>query len=323
MIDIAQFHPQLVHFVVALGVAGVILRLVSLTGKAAWTNPAATTLLLVAAATSILAVKSGAEAHGPAERVPGAREAVQEHEELGERTRNLFLLVAALELAAIAFKQRPELATRASASRRASAASRRRWSCTRRARRAGSSSIPLPVALASGAAIPADVQRLLVAGLYHQARAARAAGNHVESARLIDELALQRPGDPSIPFLQAEAMIRDRQDFSGALRPPCGPESRLRQQQAQHPEGHALQRGLRFPGAARLRPRHAQGPGREIPQEPRHRGGRRETPMTARGGWECAPTRPPAYPPTPTAYPPYPPYPPSVHLAGPQARPPK
>ena len=49
MIEIAQFHPQLVHFVVALGVAGVILRLVSLTGKFTWTNPAATTLLLVAA----------------------------------------------------------------------------------------------------------------------------------------------------------------------------------------------------------------------------------------------------------------------------------
>jgi len=216
MIDIAQFHPQLVHFVVALGVAGVILRLVSLTGKFTWTNPAATTLLLVAAAASILAVKSGAEAHGPAERVPGARETVEEHEELGERTRNLFLLVAALELAAIAFKQRPnwQRGFRVASGIGGIAAAVVLY-------QAGEAGGKLVYSYAGGVGLrsgdPADVQRLLVAGLYHQARAARAAGNHAEAARLVDELALQRPGDPSIPFLQAEAMIRDRQDFSGAL----------------------------------------------------------------------------------------------------------
>ena len=216
MFDIAQFHPQLVHFVVALGVAGVILRLVALTGKVSWTSPAATTLLLVAAAASILAVKSGAEAHGPAERVPGAREAVQEHEELGERTRNLFLLVAALELAAIAFKQRHnwQRGFRVASGIGGIAAAVTLY-------QAGEAGGKLVYSYAGGVGLrsgdPADVQRLLVAGLYHQARAARAAGNHAEAARLIDELALQRPGDPSIPFLQAEAMIRDRQDFSGAL----------------------------------------------------------------------------------------------------------
>jgi uncharacterized membrane protein len=214
--DIAQFHPQLVHFVVALGVAGVFLRLVALTGKVSWTSPAATTLLLVAAAASILAVKSGAEAHGPAERVPGAREAVQEHEELGERTRNLFLLVAALELAAIAFKQRHnwQRGFRVASGIGGIAAAVTLY-------QAGEAGGKLVYSYAGGVGLrsgdPADVQRLLVAGLYHQARAARAAGNHAEAARLIDELALQRPGDPSIPFLQAEAMIRDRQDFSGAL----------------------------------------------------------------------------------------------------------
>lgn len=216
MIEIAQFHPQLVHFVVALGVAGVILRLVSLSGKIAWTNPAATTLLLVAAAASILAVKSGAEAHGPAERVPGAREAVQEHEELGERTRNLFLLVAALELAAIAFRQRHnwQRGFRVASGIGGIAAAVTLY-------QAGEAGGKLVYSYAGGVGLrsgdPADVQRLLVAGLYHQARAARAAGNHAESARLIDELALQRPGDPSIPFLQAEAMIRDRHDWNGAL----------------------------------------------------------------------------------------------------------
>ena len=170
----------------------------------------------MAAAASILAVKSGAEAHGPAERVPGARETVEEHEELGERTRNLFLLVAALELAAIAFKQRPnwQRGFRVASGIGGIAAAVVLY-------QAGEAGGKLVYSYAGGVGLrsgdPADVQRLLVAGLYHQARAARAAGNHAEAARLVDELALQRPGDPSIPFLQAEAMIRERQDFSGAL----------------------------------------------------------------------------------------------------------
>ena len=216
MIDIAQFHPQLVHFVVALGVAGVIFRLVSLTGKVAWTSPAATTLLLIAAAISIVAVKSGAEAHGPAERVPGAREAVEEHEELGERTRNLFLLVAALELAAIAFKRRDrwQRGFRIASGVGGIAAGFTLY-------QAGEAGGRLVYSYAGGVGLrsgdPADVQRLLVAGLYHQARAARAAGKRAEAARLIDELALQRPDDPSIVYLSIESMIRDRHDPAGAL----------------------------------------------------------------------------------------------------------
>lgn len=216
MIDIAQFHPQLVHFVVALGVIGVIFRLVSLTGKVAWTSPAATTLLLIAAAISIVAVKSGAEAHGPAERVPGAREAVEEHEELGERTRNLFLLVAALELAAIAFKRRDrwQRGFRIASGVGGIAAGFTLY-------QAGEAGGRLVYSYAGGVGLrsgdPADVQRLLVAGLYHQARAARAAGKRAEAARLIDELALQRPDDPSIVYLSIESMIRDRHDPAGAL----------------------------------------------------------------------------------------------------------
>jgi uncharacterized membrane protein len=216
LIEFAPLHPQIVHFVVALGVAGVILRLVSLTGKLSWTSPAATTLLLVAAAASIAAVKSGAEAHGPAERVPGARAAVQEHEELGERTRNLFLLVAALELAAIAFRQRHnwQRGFRVASGIGGIAAAVTLY-------QAGEAGGKLVYSYAGGVGLrsgdPADVQRLLVAGLYHQARAARTAGNHAEAARLIDELALQRPEDPSIAYLQVESMIRDRHDAAGAL----------------------------------------------------------------------------------------------------------
>src|SRR3970282_1124290 len=50
--------------------------------------------------------KSGTDAHGPVERVPGVRQAVIEHEEWGERARNIFLAVAALEIAALVLVRR-------------------------------------------------------------------------------------------------------------------------------------------------------------------------------------------------------------------------
>jgi hypothetical protein len=71
-----------------LTIVGVVFRLVSLVGKPAFASPAATTLLLLAAAASVVSVRSGTAAHGPVERAPGARPAVMEHEEWGERDAN-------------------------------------------------------------------------------------------------------------------------------------------------------------------------------------------------------------------------------------------
>ncbi len=64
-----------------------------MTGRAAFTGPAALTLLLLGSGAVVIAVQSDEDAHGPAERVPGARDMVKEHEEWGERTRNVFVLV--------------------------------------------------------------------------------------------------------------------------------------------------------------------------------------------------------------------------------------
>lgn len=216
MPDIGQFHPQLVHFVVALGIAGVAFRLVSLTGRLTWTSPSATVLILVAAVASVLAAKSGSQTHGTAERIPGAREAVQTHEELGEDTRNAFLFVGALELTALALRKRKPI---------------QRWVLLGSAvagiaacyllYEAGEHGGQLVYGFAGGVGTrsgdPEDVHRLLVAGLYHEARVRREQGNADEAARLTLELARQVPNDAGVKMLVVESILRDRKDPKGAL----------------------------------------------------------------------------------------------------------
>ncbi len=97
MPNLAAFHPQVVHFVIALAFVGVILRLVSFTPWFAFANAAARTLLVVSAAAALVAVQSGDQAHGPVERIPGARDVVVEHEEVGEWARTALLVVAGLD----------------------------------------------------------------------------------------------------------------------------------------------------------------------------------------------------------------------------------
>ena len=72
---IGSYHPEIVHFVIALLVIGVVLRLVALTGRLAFAGAAAATLIILGTLATVAAVKSGDDAHGPVERIPGAREA--------------------------------------------------------------------------------------------------------------------------------------------------------------------------------------------------------------------------------------------------------
>ena len=91
----AYFHPQFVHFAIALLVAGVVFRAISLGGWPSFVGPAAFTLLAAGTLAAVLAVQSGTAAHGPVERIPGVRAAVVDHEEWGIRTRNVFIIVMA------------------------------------------------------------------------------------------------------------------------------------------------------------------------------------------------------------------------------------
>ncbi|MCC7052981.1 MAG: hypothetical protein IT355_06900 [Gemmatimonadaceae bacterium] len=216
MPPIAELHPVVVHFVVALGVAGIAFRILSLFPFGKWATHAATVLIVLAAAASALAVKSGDASHGPAERIPGARPIVQEHEELGEKARNILVALAALELIALALRKNAKMA---------------------RGLGVASALVGLPAAaLIYGAgkhggelvyeyaggvgtlkSDSADVTNLLVAGLFHQARLAREAGRKEEAARLTAELILQRPNDPTVALLGIESQLRDRADAAGAM----------------------------------------------------------------------------------------------------------
>ncbi len=216
MPPIGEFHPVIVHFVIALGIVGIGLRVISLFPFGKFARSTATVLILIAAAASALAVQSGTDAHGLAERIPGAREAVQKHEHQGEDARNILLGVAALELAALFLRKRESLARglmMASAAVGVVAAYY--------VYEAGEHGGELVYSYAGGVGTrtgdTTDVQRLLTAGLFHQARIARDAGRKAEAARLTETLVMQHPNDPAIALVGIESQLKDKADAAGAL----------------------------------------------------------------------------------------------------------
>jgi uncharacterized membrane protein len=222
MPDIGYFHPQIVHFVVALLCVGVIARVVSvlplgtLGAKLRFVGPMAALLIILGTFAAIAAARSGTQAHGPVERVPGARDAVVEHEEAGNWARNVFLVIGALELLALGLTNKPAAA---------------KWLRIGSAvvgigglaalYRAAEHGGRLVYAYAGGVGIRSgdstDVEHLLVAGLYHGIQADRHAGHREDAARLVDELARRMPGDSSMRWLVLESRILDRGDAAGAL----------------------------------------------------------------------------------------------------------
>ncbi len=217
MPNIASYHPQIVHFAIALLAIGVLFRWISLTGRAAFTGPAAAVLLLAGTTAALLAVQSGTDAHGPVERVPGARQAVQDHESRGKRAKNVFLFVAVLEIGALALARRSARITQglkigsAVVGLLGGAA----------LYEAGEHGGTLVYNYAGGVGIrsgdTADVSRLLLAGLYHSAQAARTRHDSAAAADLFAEIARRYPDDTTVRFLAIESLLRDRNDSKGAL----------------------------------------------------------------------------------------------------------
>jgi uncharacterized membrane protein len=211
----AAFHPSIAHFAIALLVVGVLFRIASLAGKPAFLAPAALTLLVLGTAAATLAVTSGTAAHGPVERIPGVREAVMTHEAWGERTRNVFWAILALEIVAVVLRRSPRGRVVLMAS---AALGLVGLLCVYEA---GSHGGTLVYSYAGGVGTrsgnPVDVDRLLLAGLYQRGLAARKAGDAQQAARLFAQAGTQSPDNPEVKLMVAESLLRDRKDPTAAL----------------------------------------------------------------------------------------------------------
>jgi uncharacterized membrane protein len=211
----AYYHPQFVHFTIALLVVGVVFRAISLLGRPAFAAPAALSLLAAGTVAAALAVQSGTAAHGPVERIPGVRQAVVEHEEWGIRTRNMFFVVIALEGIGLLLYRSPRRKLAYAASTIAGVIG---LACLYEAGEHGGA---LVYAYAGGVGTrsgdPADVERLLLAGLYNEAQVERKAGHGDRAAALLALAAERHPNDPEVQLASAESLLIDRKDPRAAI----------------------------------------------------------------------------------------------------------
>ena len=217
MPNIGAYHPVIVHFAIALLIIGVIFRWVSLTGRAPFTAPAAATLLILGAAAAFLAVHSGTDAHGPVERIPGVRQAVMDHEDAGHWARNVFLVVALLEIAALVAKKRSVQIARVALWGSAVVGIFGFAAILKAADKGGD----LVYDYAGGVGIRSgdttDVNRLYLAGLYQSAQQARAQHDSARAATLFDQLEREFPNDTNVRLLAIESLVRDRDNGRAAL----------------------------------------------------------------------------------------------------------
>lgn len=240
MPNIGALHPQVVHFVVASLILGLPLYWLAFVRRLAFLRPLATLLLLVGTVAAFVAVKSGDDAHGPAERLPDTRDLVVHHEELGELTRNIFAGVLLLELLAlvVAWRAGPKGASVLeveSGSTAEAGASTKRFAATalrvvvgiawgvgafqlyETAEHGGELVYEYAGGVGFRSGNQEDIGRLLRAGLYAQSRVDREAGRHEEAARLVEEMAARFPGSLEVRLLGVESLILDRQDGRAAV----------------------------------------------------------------------------------------------------------
>jgi uncharacterized membrane protein len=215
MLDIGFYHPLIIHFAISLVLLGVFFRIASLTGRVPFTGPAATILILLGAAAVIVAARSGEDAHVAVEAIPGIAAAVKAHQTWGERTRNIVLLLASVEILALILARRGRARPALLASGALGLASAL---CIMQTGKLGGE---LVYAHAGGIGIRSgdseDVGRLLLAGLYHQAQLDERAGKSDEAATLLELAARLFPSDPAVQLLAAESLFTNRRDPGAAL----------------------------------------------------------------------------------------------------------
>jgi uncharacterized protein HemY len=151
--------------------------------------------------------------------------------------RNVFLVVAALEIGALIFTRRSARVTKGLTLASALVG----LAGVAAVYKAGDRGGDLVYSYAGGVGIrsgdTADVSRLLLAGLYHSAQAARARHDSAAAAALFAELENRFPDDTTVRFLAIESLLRDRGDAKAALAvlnavrvPDDNPRLRLRRE---------------------------------------------------------------------------------------------
>jgi hypothetical protein len=237
MPSLGYYHPIVVHFAIALAAVGVLFRWASLAlqRRAAWLDPAALALVLLGAASAAVAAKSGRDAHGPVEHMPGGIEPLEPHQRWGSWGRNVMLAAAVAEIVALVLARRQKARPALVAAAVSGVIGAGGLYCVLEAGRTGGRIV---YAYAGGVGVrggdPKDVGRLLLAGLSFQAQVDRDEGRHDDAAELLALAGRRFAGDPEVQLLSAEALLVDRKDPAAAL-------EALRR--IDEPEGA---RGLRF-----------------------------------------------------------------------------
>jgi uncharacterized membrane protein len=211
----AAYHPQIVHFAITLLVVGVVFRAVSLIPHPALAGPSALVLIVLGTGAAALAVNSGDAAHDAVERMPGVGVAVAAHEDWGRRTLTVFMGVIAIEAVGLMLFRSPR---RRHAYLASTVVGLVGLVCVYQAGALGGR---LVYSYAGGVGTrsgdPADVERLLLAGLYQQAQVERRAGRRAQAAALVAQAAERFPADTDVQLAAAQSLLLDRQDPAAAL----------------------------------------------------------------------------------------------------------
>lgn len=213
----AAYHPQIVHFAIALVFVGVGFRLLTFTRRFPFLDPAATALILMGTAASFLAVQSGEAAHGPVERIPGARAAVVEHEQWGDRARNIFAVVSLLEIGVLVLGWRKHSAAFATSIASAVVGVAGLGAMYEAAEHGGELvySYAGGVGTRSGAA--EDVNRLFLAGIYQQALQDRQDGRVDDAMALLELGASRFTSNLDLQLMAAEWLTDVKRDPGAAI----------------------------------------------------------------------------------------------------------
>jgi len=240
MPNIGPLHPQVVHFVVASLILGLPIYWLGFLKRPRFLRPMASVLLIVGTVAAFVAVRSGLDAHGAAERIPGARPAVEEHEELGILTRNIFGGILLLELVALAVAWKAggagsSVLSVETGEAHAAGASTKRFASTalrvvvaiawtvgafqlyEAAEHGGHLVYNYAGGVGTRSGDPQDVGRLLLAGLYQEAQVDRQEGREADAARLVDEMVQRYPDNLDVQLLGVESLIADHKDGRAAL----------------------------------------------------------------------------------------------------------